>query len=138
MTWTVNLIPDDEESCILTASFCCLPLHWKYIFTACMHRNACKGFFRDDFNDLSAYFRREKSIKADQDKADSTVRTMNAESSIASTSTPDTCWGASSELYEEGPSFRSATLPLDNSNKTNFSVSKRSESVSAEGSLAAN
>jgi hypothetical protein len=139
MTWTLNLIPDDEESCILTASFCCLPLHWKYIFTAYMHRNACKGFFRDDFNDLSAYFRREESIKADQDKADSTVNTMNAESSTASTSTPDNCSRESStEVYEEGPSFRGVALPLDSSNKTNFSVSKRSESVSAEGSLAAN
>jgi hypothetical protein len=167
MTLTLNLIPDDEESCIFTFTFCCIPLQWKYIFTAYMHRNACKGFVRDEFNDISAYFCRKKSIKADdQDvntmnagsstaststpgacsrvpvesiKADQDVNTtMNAESSTASTSTPDACSRAPAELYEEGPSFRSVTLPLDNSNKTNFSVSKRSESVSAEGSLAAN
>jgi hypothetical protein len=92
MTWTLNLIPDDEESCIFTSTFCCIPLHWKYIFTAYMHRNACKGFFRDEFNDVSAYFCRKKSIKADQD-----VNTMNAGSSTASTSTPDACSRAPAE-----------------------------------------
>jgi hypothetical protein len=73
MTWTMDLIPDLQESCILTVSLCCLPLHWKYIFNACMHRNACKGFLREDMNAAIAYFRHDNTTEADKDERDSTA-----------------------------------------------------------------
>jgi hypothetical protein len=141
MTWTLDLIPDDQESCILTASFSCLPFHWKYIFTAHVHRSACKGFFRDDFDDVIDYFRRQNDVvkAADQDdEIDSTVKsTMNEGNSTASASlSVASSWTSTTDLFEEGPSFRSVMLPPSDSssNKPKVSLSTRSLSVCEESS----
>jgi hypothetical protein len=114
MTWTLDLISGDEESCILTASYCCLPLHWKYIFHAFMHSNSCKDFFRNGLHDIVNYFRRENAIEADQGEGHSAAKTMNERNSTAS-------------------GFTAATT----SNESKNSSCTSSSSVSVDSSLAA-
>lgn len=64
MTFKVEKIPDDEESCVFTCWLSCSPLHWKYLFTMLIHRKVCRIFFAHDFEDLHNYYTKRKEYKA--------------------------------------------------------------------------